>query len=55
MEKTIDKNSKIHRTKALSKRGTEENFLNLINKSYLKLRASIISTDEKLKALPMKT
>ena len=35
MEKTIDKNSKIHRTKALSKRGTEENFLNLIRKENL--------------------
>ena len=39
----------------LSQIGIKENFLNLINKSYLKLRASIISTDEKLKALPMKT
>ena len=35
MEKTIDKNSKIHRTKALSKRGNEENFLNLIKKENL--------------------
>lgn len=39
----------------LSKVGIKENFLNLINKRYLKIRASIISTDEKLRALPIKT
>ena len=55
MEKAVDKNSKTHRTKALSKRGTEENFLNLIKKENLRKNYSKhILGGKILEAVPLK-
>ena len=55
MEKAIDKNSKTYRTKALSKRGTEANFLDPIKKKiYQKSYSKHILGGKILEAVPLK-